>query len=233
MGHILGQCDCFLVDLYTLHFRFLQELSAECSRDGARSTGLFSPLGAPLHSHMCIVHCFFFNASCLLHTRLCIVPLALASLPFCSNVNSVQGCAMCTGSSCLPWGPFALASCYTLASCTLAALCIMCIFPREAPLVTRTLLHSTVCYFVFALYLYSYLSTSALQSPGGRLLLQGALLQPSHRILHLIFPPLCISLLLQVSDQSGAGVSLLKIIIFRRQVEGWIFCPVHRLAANT
>ena len=58
--------------------------------------GSSPPLGAPLHSHMCIVHCFFFNASCLLHTRLCIVPLALASLPFCSNVNSVQGCAMCT-----------------------------------------------------------------------------------------------------------------------------------------
>ena len=51
-------------------------------------------------------------------------------------------------------------------------------------------LHSGFCYFVFALYLYSYLGTSALRSPGGRLLLQGALLQPSHRILHLIFPPL-------------------------------------------
>ena len=103
----------------TLHFRFLQELSVECSSDGARSTGSSLPWGRLLHSSC--VYSALLLLHCLLHTHLCV---------------SVR--------SSLPWGPLALTNVHCAFCTSLFAPwqhCALCAFsPRK-----RLLLHAHFC----------------------------------------------------------------------------------------
>ena len=164
----------------SLNFTLSISSGAECSSDGARSTWLFSPLGAPFA--LTHVYC----ALLLLH---CILPLAHTLVCLCVSVCSSfrwQHCALCAFS---PRNRLLLQAHFCILHSAILYLHCICIHISAqvhcGPLGGASCYKAHFCSRVTAFYIsFSLLS-------------------------------LCISLLLQVSDQSGAGVSFLKIIIFR------------------
>ena len=72
--------------------------------------------------------------------------------------------------------------------------CALCAFSPGKSLLIHA--HFAFCILLFCICtVFVFISRHKCTAvPWGRLLLQGALLQPSHRILHLIFPPLSLHL---------------------------------------